>query len=200
VEPIDLKKRHKELYRASESPSRVHAPDSSYLMVEGTGRPGDETYQRAIEKLYGVAYTMKFALKGAGTLDFKVPNLECLWLSDPAEVSIDDWQWRLLIRIPDEITEAYVQAACSSLHEKKGVDASEVRLGRWEEGPAVQIRYVGPYDGIAEAYDTLTEFAEAEGLPLEPIGHEVYLSDPRRTAPEKLQTIIRIPIASESPN
>ncbi len=196
VELIDLKKRYKELYRAGETPSRVRVPDSAYLVVDGIGKPGGDGYQRAIEKLYGVAYTMKFALRDAGTLDYKVPNLECQWLSDPEEVSIDAWKWRLLIRVPDEIAELEVQAARSLLQEKKGIDTSEVQFDRQAGGQALQVLYVGPYDGIGEAYQVLNGFANAQKLRLEPTGYEVYLSDPRRTAPEKLKTIVRIPIAS----
>ena len=83
MEPIDLKKKYKELYKAKETPSQVVAPECACLAIDGVGRPGGEAYQEAIQKLYGVAYTMKFALKGAGILDFKIPNMDCLWLTNP---------------------------------------------------------------------------------------------------------------------
>ncbi|MFC2095702.1 GyrI-like domain-containing protein [Candidatus Bipolaricaulota bacterium] len=137
---------------------------------------------------------MKFALKGAGILDFKVPNLECLWLSDPTDVPLDEWAWRLLVRVPDAITEGYIQEARNLLLKKKGIEASDLKLIRWEEGQAVQILHVGPYDEVGRSYQAIGEYAEANGLQPGSIGHEVYISDPRRTSPEKLKTIVRVPV------
>ena len=194
MEAIDLKKQHKELYRAKETPTRVAAPDGAFLSVDGQGQPGNESYQEAIQKLYGIAYTMKFALKGAGILDFKVPNLECLWLSDPTDVPIDEWAWRLLIRVPEAITEGHIEEARNLLLKKKGIEASDLKLISWEEGQAVQILHIGPYDEVARSYQAIGEYAEANGLQPGSIGHEVYISDPRRTSPEKLKTIVRMPV------
>jgi hypothetical protein len=106
---------------------------------------------------------------------------------------MDQWQWRLFIRIPDAITEGHIQAARAKLLEKKGIDAAELKHVRWEEGTAVQVLHIGPYDQVAGAYETLAGFAQRHGLVLEPIGHEVYLSDPRRVPPAKLKTIVRMP-------
>ena len=194
MEPIDLKKKYKEYYEAKETPSQVVAPDCAFLSIDGMGRPGGEAYQQAIHKLYAVAYTMKFALKEVGILDFKIPNVECLWLSHPDEVPLDEWRWRLLIRIPDNITEEHVQESRALLLEKKDVAASDVRLIRWEEGPAVQILHIGPYDEVDRSYRAITKFAQANELQPGAIGHEVYLSDPRRAAPDKLKTIVRMPV------
>lgn len=194
MEPIDLKKKHKELYKAKETPAQVVAPECAFLSIDGVGRPGGEAYQEAIQKLYGIAYTMKFALKGASILDFKIPNLECLWLSHPDEVPLDEWKWQLLIRIPDDITGEHVQESCALLLEKKDVDASDLKLIRWEEGPAVQTLHIGPYDEVARSYRAITEFAQANELQPGAIGHEVYISDPQRTTPDKLKTIVRMPV------
>ena len=101
---------------------------------------------------------------------------------------------RLLIRIPDGITEEHVQESRVLLLEKKDVDASDLKLIRWEEGPAVQILHIGPYDEVARSYQAIAELAQANGLQSGAIGHEVYISDPRRTAPDKLKTIVRMPV------
>jgi hypothetical protein len=196
MDTIDLKKQHKQLYQAKETPAQVMAPDCAFLAIDGVGRPGGETYQQAIQTLYSTAYTMKFALKGAGVLDFKIPNLECLWLSHPGQVSVDEWKWRLLIRVPDAITVEHVQESRAQLLKKKGIDASNLRLIRWKEGPSIQILHIGPYDDVADSYQTIEMFAQTHELQLGESGHEVYLSDPRQTAPEKLKTIIRIPLKS----
>ncbi len=194
MQSIDLKKKHRELYKANETPSQVVAPECAFLSIDSMGRPGGEAYQEAIEKVYGIAYTMKYALKGAGILDFKIPNMECLWLSHPDEVPLDEWKWRLLIRIPDDITEEHIQESRALLLEKKDIDASDLKLIRWEEGPAVQILHIGPYDEVTRSYRELMEFAQVNGLQPGAIGHEVYISDPRRTAPDKLKTIVRMPV------
>ena len=194
MQSIDLKKKHRELYKANETPSQVVAPECAFLSIDSMGRPGGEAYQEAIQKLYGIAYTMKYALKGAGILDFKIPNVECLWLSHPDEIPLDEWKWRLLIRIPDDITEEHIQESRALLLEKKDIDASDLKLIRWEEGPAVQILHIGPYDEVTRSYRELMEFAQVNGLQPGAIGHEVYISDPRRTAPDKLKTIVRMPV------
>ena len=194
MQSIDLKKKHRELYKANETPSQVVAPECAFLSIDSMGRPGGEAYQEAIEKLYGIAHTMKYTLKGAGILDFKIPNMECLWLSHSDEIPLDEWKWRLLIRIPDDITEEHIQESRALLLEKKDIDASDLKLIRWEEGPAVQILHIGPYDEVTRSNREIMEFAQANGLQPGAIGHEVYISDPRRTAPDKLKTIVRMPV------
>jgi len=196
METIDLKREHKELYRAKRTPEEVAVPAGTFLVVEGVGEPGGEAYQAAIASLYGVAYTMKFALKAAGVLDFKIPNLECLWLSDPNSTSPTEWEWRLSIRVPDRITAAQVAEAIRQVEAKKGTDASVVRRTDREEGRAIQVLHVGPYDSVTDSYEKLRAYAQERDLDVEGTGVEVYLSDPRRTAPEKLKTIVRMPLAS----
>jgi hypothetical protein len=196
METIDLKGRHKEMYTAKGTPEEVAVPAGTFLAVEGVGEPGGEAYQAAIDALYGVAYTMKFALKAAGVLDFKVPNLECLWLSDPNDTPPKEWEWHLSIRVPDRITAAQVAEAVRQVEAKKGIDASVVRRTDREGGRAIQILHVGPYDTVTDSYGKLRAYAQDRGLDVEGSGVEVYLSDPRRTAPERLKTIVRMPLAS----
>ncbi len=196
METIDLKGRHKELYTAKATPQEVAVPAGAFLAVEGVGEPGGEAYQAAIDALYGVAYTMKFALKAAGVLDFKIPNLECLWLSDPNDTPPTEWEWHLSIRVPDRITAAQVAEAIRQVEAKKGIGASVVRRTDREGGRAIQILHVGPYDTVTDSYEKLRTYAQGRGLDVEGTGVEVYLSDPRRTAPERLKTIVRMPLAS----
>jgi hypothetical protein len=162
--------------------------------MDGKGEPGNAAYQDAIGKLYGVAYTTKFALKNAGVLDFGVPNLECLWYDDPAAKPMSEWRWRLMIRVPDQVTSKAIGDAKRELKKKKGTDSSDVKRVTWAEGRAVQVMHVGPYNKIGESYDVITAFANDNGLVAKGPGHEVYISDPRRVAPDKLKTIVRMPV------
>lgn len=196
METIDPKSEHKSLYRATQKPGELTVGAGTFLATDGIGKPGGAAYQAAIEVLYGVAYTMKFALKGAGVLDFKVPNLECLWLSDPNDAPVSEWQWRLSIRVPDRVTEERVADARERLGKKKGIDASVVRRIESEAGRAIQVLHVGPYDTVTDSYERLRTYAQERSLDVEGFGIEVYLNDPRRTAAEKLKTIVRMPVRS----
>lgn len=196
METIDLKRMHKELYRAKETPQELTVPTGTFLAVDGIGEPGGKAYQTAIEALYGVAYTIKFALKRAGVLDFKIPNLECLWLSEPNDTPIAEWQWRLLVRVPDQIMEEQIADARGRIEVKKGIDTPIVRRIESAGRRAIQVLHVGPYDTVADSYEKLWTYAQEQGLDVEGTGIEVYLSDPRRTAAEKLKTIVRMPVRS----
>lgn len=196
MEAIDLKRTQKEQYRAKQTPQEVSVPAGTFLAVDGAGEPGGTAYQAAIEALYSVAYTMKFALKGAGVLDFKILNLECLWLSDPNDTPVAEWQWRLLIRVPDQITEEQIADAGRRVQAKKGIDTSIVRWIESGGNRAIQVLHVGPYDTVTDSYEKLWTYAQEQGLVTEGTGIEVYLSDPRRTAVEKLKTIVRMPVRS----
>jgi hypothetical protein len=107
---------------------------------------------------------------------------------------MSEWEWRVQVRIPDEVTSAHLREARKVLKERKGADVTGVRRRQWTEGHAVQVMHVGPYDTVDKTYRALGEYAEAHGLKLKGLGHEVYLSDPRRTAPERLKTIVRMPV------
>ena len=194
METIDFKKIHKELYCAKQTPEELTVPQGTFLAVDGKGKPGGKGYQQAIEQLYSVAYTIKFTLKGARVLDFKVPNLECLWFDDPKTTSSSEWKWRLLIRIPDEVTDTHLGDAQRQVQEKKGIEASAVQRITWTEGRAIQVLHVGPYEEVTGTYERLWAFGEKCGLVAQETGHEIYLNDPRRTSPERLKTIVRMPV------
>ena len=195
MDKIDFKKTMKELYRATNKVARVKAVEGTFLAVDGQGAPGGEAFEKAIQNLYPVAYTVKFSLKNAGTIDFVVPPLEALWHDNPAEVpDMTQWRWRTMIRVPESVKIEHVQEAQETILERKGTDTSDVQLIRWEEGDSLQVLHIGPYDQVGTIYEQLQSSAQLEHLTLGPPGHEIYLSDPRRTAPEKLKTIVRMPI------
>ena len=195
MDKIDFKKTMKELYRATNKVARVKPGEGTFLAVDGQGAPGGEAFEKAIQNLYPVAYTLKFSLKKAGTIDFVVPPLEALWQDNPVEVpDMSQWRWRTMIRVPESVKTEHVQEAQETILERKATDTSDVKLIRWEEGESLQLLHIGPYDQVGAIYEQLQSSALLENLTLGPPGHEIYLSDPRRTAPENLKTIVRRPI------
>ena len=191
METIDLAKKFKALYTAKRVPQEVVAEAGTFLAVDDRGPPGSEAFQAAIQCLFSAVYTIKFSGKQEGSLDFKIAKLECLYFSDPG-TPMTDWQWRVLIRVPDEVTAKHLAATRKALKEQKGLDISAVRRIRWKEGRAVQILHVGPYDQVGQAYEQLHAYAKQQGFELSGPAHEIYLNDPRRCAPEKLKTIVRL--------
>ena len=198
---LDLKQQWRELYQASaKQPALVQVPAFNYLTVDGVGDPNTSSdFQRAMEAVYGLAYTLKFAAKAAGA-DFTVMPLEGLWwVEDLAEFSFEargNWRWTLLLALPDSITAERVEAAREQVARKKASPLLEqIRLERWEEGLAAQVMHVGPYATEPETVERLHAFAAEQGYELRGNHHEIYLGDPRRTAPEKLPTILRHPVA-----
>jgi hypothetical protein len=198
MEKVDLMKELKHLYKPSKKEvTAVDVPPLKYLMIDGQGSPGGDQYGAALGALYSVAYTLKFASKALGK-DFKVMPLQSLWWADDmrafTEASKDMWKWTAMILVPDFVTEEMVESSRSQAQEKKGLPAiSQVRLGTYHEGPSAQILYVGPYAEEAETIQRMHQFIEEQGHRLRGKHHEIYLSDPNRTAPEKLKTIIRQP-------
>lgn len=166
-------------------------PPLQYLAIDGHGDPNTEVYRRAIETIYPVAYKLKFASKAAGR-DYVVMPLEALWTADDPSLFTSrrdksTWDWTLLTLVPEWITAADVAALSGG---------SDVRLQSLDEGMCVQTLHLGPYDDegptLARLHD---EFIPTEGLVMTGRHHEIYLSDVRRTAPEKLRTILRQPVA-----
>lgn len=205
-EPIDLLKSLKSLYMPSyKEPIIVEVPLINYLMIDGKGDPNtSESYQNALAALYNLAYTLKFAMKKAGVADFKVMPLEGLWWvegeqHDQAEfiqLKKDTWHWTMMIAQPSMVTPEWVSAAMKTALAKK--DAPEfmhlIRFEAYHEGLAVQIMHIGPYSAEAPNIARMHAFALEQGYSLEGKHHEIYLGDPRRTAPEKLRTVLRQPI------
>ncbi len=199
---IDLKKEFKHLYNPSaKKQTIVEVPAMSFLMINGKGDPNTSLeYQQALETLYAMSYTLKFMLKkSVEAIDYVVMPLEGLWWTeDMAEFSIarkDEWQWTAMIMQPEFVNEHHVRQATEEVRKKKNPAAlDKIRFENFEEGLSAQILYFGPYADEAPTIARLHQFIHDNGYELSGKHHEVYLNDPRRTAPEKLKTVIRQPM------
>jgi hypothetical protein len=201
MKTIDLKKTLKPFYSASAAkPAFVDVPAMNALMVDGRGDPNSPAFQEAVGSLYSVAYTLKFTFKKEKCVDYPVMALEGLWDADDPSVFMknerDEWKWTILIVLPAAVTQKDVAAAVAAVRKKaKFPRFPEVRFEKFAEGRAVQILHVGPYAAEAATVERLHGFIEEQGYRLRGRHHEIYLGDPRRSAPEKMRTIIRHPVA-----
>ena len=207
-EKYDVKREHPELYAPSAKEfAIVDVPGMRYLAVDGHGDPNTAArYRDAVEALFGVAYAVKFASKRMLGRDFVVAPLEGLWWAEDqgAFVARDKgaWSWTLLIAQPDWIDDDAVGAAIDAVRAKSAKAGGrenpaldELRLEHLHEGPSAQILHVGSYDDEAPTLARLhDEWMPQQGLTFNGLHHEVYLSDARRTAPEKLRTVLRQPV------
>jgi hypothetical protein len=196
---------YKALYKGLISPKRtseiVQVPAMQFLMVDGIGDPnGSSEFADAISALYGIAYGIKFGRKKSGeTPDFSLGPIEALWSANGALQIADraTWQWTLMLWVPEFLTPESVGLRIAELIEKKPNPAlKSVSLQTLEEGTSVQVMHIGPYSDEWPTIDAMHKFALEQGYRLEGKHHELYFSDPRRTAPEKLKTILRQPIRS----
>ena len=200
---IDLKKELKELYRpGTKQVVRVDVPPLNYLMIDGRGDPNTaQEYKDAVETLYPVAYALKFMMKkGALGLDYVVMPLEGLWwvedMTQFSEKKKSDWLWTMMILQPEAVTQKMVDEALAQTAKKKNPPAlDKVHLERLHEGTSAQIMHIGPYAGEAPNIAKIHQFISENGNQPRGKHHEIYLSDPRRTMPEKLKTVIRQPMA-----
>lgn len=196
----DLPQELASLYKASaKRPALVEVPEMPFLMVDGKGDPESEPFQRAVEALYSLAYTVKFSRKKTGGEDFWVRPLEGLWSVEAPgcwdEASRSAWLWTAMIPLPDSVTPDELDHAREEVARRKELPAlDEVRLERWQEGLSAQIMHVGPYAEEPPTIAQLHEFVDASGYRLRGRHHEIYMGDPRRTAPENLKTILRHPV------
>jgi hypothetical protein len=199
-EKVDLYKVHKEDYIAPKEPTFVNVKNAQYLAVSGRGAPGSLAYQSKIGALYGVAYTIKMTRKFEGREDYVVCKLEGQYWADDeptdfSDIRPEELNWRLLIRTPDFIKKKDLKEAVGKLIDRgKGEGVDQVELVSIAEGKCVQMLHVGPYDKEQGTVQKMFKFAEAEGCAADGRHHEIYLSDPRRVAPEKLKTILRLPV------
>lgn len=200
MKTIELKKTLKPFYAASAArPAIVDVPAFNCLMVDGKGDPNSATFQEAVGTLYSVAYTLKFSFKKERAIDYPVMALEGLWdaddITDFARQKRDNWAWTLFIVLPDIVTKKDVAETVAAVKKKaKFPRFPEVRFEKFSEGRAAQVMHVGPYSAETETIQRLHRFVEEQGLRLRGRHHEIYLGDPRRSAPEKLKTIIRHPV------
>jgi hypothetical protein len=178
----------------------VTVPPLTYLMVDGEGDPNTSAaFQQAIEALYSLSYTLKFSLKKSPRpVDYGVMPLEGLWWADDPRVfhqaDKSAWKWTAMILQPEFISTAHVDAASAEVRKKNPAALERVRFESLEEGDAVQILYTGSFSDEGPTIQRMHDFVHAAGKELEGKHHEIYLSDTRRTAPEKLETILRQPM------
>lgn len=199
---IDFKKEFKELYNpTSKEVQIVTVPKLNYLMIDGSGDPNtSQEYKDAIEALFSVSYALKFMIKKEiSGVDYGVMPLEGLWWTDNIEeFSMENkgiWKWTSLIMQPDFIEKDLVDRAIEEVKKKKKLASiSKVRFKSITEGLVAQIMHIGPYSEEKPTVEKLHNYIESNGYDKTGIHHEIYISDVRRTAPERLKTIIRQPI------
>ncbi|MFR0604783.1 GyrI-like domain-containing protein [Bifidobacterium pseudolongum subsp. globosum] len=208
---FDFKKEYKEFYAPKNKPSIITVPSMNYVAVRGQGDPNEEggEYKQALGLLYGLAYTIKMSKKGEhqidGYFDYVVPPPEGLWRQDGMDGAdgIDyarkgDLQWISMIRLPDFVTESDFEWAVKEAERKKKTDFSKAEFLTYDEGLCVQCMHIGPYDDEPKTVAAMHEYMEDQGYVLDitntRLHHEIYLSDARKVAPEKLKTVIRHPI------
>ena len=205
---FDFKKEYKEFYLPKAKPELVTVPPMNYIAVRGKGDPNEEdgAYKQAIGLLYGIAYTIKMSKKGShqidGYFDFVVPPLEGFWQQSGSN-AIDyahkeNFEWISVIRLPDFVTKADFDWAVQEATAKKKLDFSPVEFLTVNEGLCVQCMHIGPYDDEPATVAAMDAFVQANGYANDLTDvrrhHEIYLSDVRKTVPEKLKTVIRHPI------
>lgn len=205
---FDFKKEYKEFYLPKNKPAIVEVPPMNYIAVRGKGNPNVEgsEYKQSIGLLYGIAFTIKMSKKGnhqiAGYFDYVVPPLEGFWWQSGVN-GIDysrkeDFQFISIIRLPDFVTKKDFEWAIEEASRKKKEDFSKVEFFTYNEGVCVQCMHIGSYDDELSTVKMMHDFMTAKGYKLditdERFHHEIYLSDARRVAPEKLKTVIRHPI------
>jgi hypothetical protein len=202
MQKTDFKKVLKDLYAPSAGDfSQVVVPEMRFVKVDGAGNPNTvEAYRSGVEWLYGTSYAMKFACKAELERDYVVLPLEGLWWAeDPAAFAArkkDLWQWTMMIMVPEFVTRAIFEAAVLKTAAKRKQDAPpSFRLESLDEGLCLQALHVGSYDDEGPALARLhDETMPAQGLTFNGPHHEIYLSDPRRVAAEKLKTVLRQPV------
>jgi len=200
----DWKKDEREYYRPGAVPARVEVPEFGFFAISGTGNPNGPDFTVRVETLYALSYAVKMSPKKgkapAGYFDYAVYPLEGAW--GLTEKGIRDWngnldkdelRYELMIRQPDFVTPEYAAAIIAEVGAKKpGLPIGNARFERFREGPCVQMLHVGPYDAEPTSFAAMEGFCAASGLTRQSKNHrEIYLSDARKTAPDKLRTVLR---------
>jgi hypothetical protein len=204
AQKVDVYRQFRSDYITPKKPSLVNIKPARYLTITGRGEPGGAVFQSAVAALYNVAFTVKMARKFAGQ-DYTVCKLEGLWCGDAPTLCFasqprETWNWKLMIRVPNFVGETEIKAAIEKLLAKgKPREISDVKLELLDEGNCLQVLHVGPYEQESATMTTLHAFAKQSGLEVHGLHHEIYLSDPRRVAPAKLRTILRLPVKRAAP-
>lgn len=203
---LNLAKKYKTYYSAKQKPELVEIEAAQYISICGKGDPSSEEFAENIEALYNVAYSIRAACKAEGN-KFTVAKLEGLWwfneekynslnmVDEPEEVPRSEWEYRLLIRMPVYVKPDQLETAIKQVVKKKQLKwANKIEWYQMEEGKTVQMLHVGPFDKEPETLEEMNTFIKTNKLDRNGLHHEIYLSDFRRTAPEKLKTILREPV------
>ncbi|MDE5910885.1 MAG: GyrI-like domain-containing protein [Clostridia bacterium] len=205
---FDYKKEYKEFYMPASKPSIVVVPKINYIAVRGKGNPNDENgeYKNSIGLLYAIAFTIKMSYKCShkidGYFEYVVPPLEGFWWQEGSDTidyaNKDGFNFISLIRLPDFVTKAEFDWAVQEATSKKKADFSNVEFLTYDEGVCVQCMHIGSYDDEPKTVTLMHEYIKANGYELDITNvryhHEIYLSDPRKCAVEKLKTVVRHPI------
>ena len=205
---FDFRKEYKEFYMPASKPSIVTVPPMNYIAVRGEGDPNaeDGAYKQAIGLLYGIAFTIKMSKTGdhriEGYFDYVVPPLEGFWRQDGVQgidyTHKERFQWISVIRLPDFVTKDDFDWAVAEAERKKKTDFSKAEFLTYNEGLCVQCMHIGSYDDEPATVEKMHRYMEEQGYTLDitdqRLHHEIYLSDVRKVAPEKLKTVIRHPI------
>ena len=206
--PFDYKKEYKEFYLPPVKPQIIAIPPMNFVAVRGQGNPNaeDGEYQRAMGLLYGISFTLKMCDKAGyamkGSFAFVVPPLEGLWWQEGREspdfAHKERFQWISMIRLPDFVGRADFDWAVNEAARKKKQDFSRAEFLTYDEGLCVQCMHLGPYDDEPATIQAMDDFAREQGYVTDLTDvrrhHEIYLSDPRRCAPDRLRTVIRHPV------
>ncbi|MCI8387909.1 MAG: transcriptional regulator [Clostridiales bacterium] len=206
--PFDFKKEYKEYYMPKKAPVIVDIPRMNYIAVKGSGDPNEENgaYKQAIGTLYAIAYTIKMSYKSdhkiSGFFEYVVPPLEGFWWQDGTDgfdySNKSSLNWISVIRFPEFVTRADFDWAVDEAERKKKIDCSKAEFLTIDEGLCVQIMHIGSYDSEPESVALMDKYIAENGfqndLSNSRLHHEIYLSDPRKAAPEKCKTVIRHPI------
>ena len=207
MEKLDLSKKYKTYFTAKTKPEIVEIEPAQFISIAGKGDPSDKLFADKIEALYSTAYTLKFTYKAKGK-DFGVSKLEGLWWFDEkkfagktivnasVEVPRSEWEYRLLIMLPDFINNHHdLEKAKETIIAKKGIQlVRQIEYFTMNEGKSVQMLHVGPFSAEPETLQQIGNFMGANKLNRNGLHHEIYLSDFRKTSPEKLKTILREPV------
>ena len=205
---FDFKKEYKELYKLKAKPSIINVEKANFIAVRGVGDPNAENseYKQSISLLYPIAYAIKMSKKGDyqidGYFDFVVPPLEGFWWQEGIKgvdyANKDSFNFISLIRMPDFVTKEVFEWAIEETTRKKKEDFSKVEFFTYDEGLCVQCMHIGSYNDEPITVEAMHEYMIEQGYELditdERFHHEVYISDVRKTSPEKLKTVLRHPI------
>lgn len=206
MDKLDLTKKYKTYFTAKTKPEIVEIEPAQFLSLTGKGDPSDKAFSNNIEALYATAYTLKFIYKVINK-DFVVSKLEGLWWFDetqypekdlstaPSEVPRSEWEYRLLIRLPDFVNQQELENAKETVRTKKGIQlAKQIEFYTMTEGKSVQMLHVGPFSTEPETLKQIQVFCDTNALRKNGLHHEIYLSDFRKTKPAVLKTILREPV------